>query len=138
MKRGDITTWHRVGDGLFPRSLRSRMVLETVGDGAFVRLQLMQDRSLPQLKAYMAMLNRVIAATGERWPSVDALSFQISLDLKSGHPIVDADGNTHWQPDSRAVSAMPQDVFDKLFADTEAWLMREIPCELSDLRRDAA
>jgi hypothetical protein len=137
MKRGDITTWYRLGDGLFPRNQRAQAALETVDNGAVVRLQLMQDRNLAQLRAYYAMLNRVVAATG-RWPSADALSFQISLDLKSGHPVIDTEGRAHWQPDSRSVSAMPQDIFDELFRNTEQWLIDTLGCHPDDLRADAA
>lgn len=137
MNRGDITPWRRDGLVLRPSSPRARNVLDALEPGVRVLIQVHGDRNLKQMQAYFAMLNRVVAATG-RWPNADALSFQISMDLKSGHPVVDRDGCLHWQADSRAVGAMAQDTFDELFRQTEEWLCREIPCELIDLRRDAA
>ena len=137
MKRGDITSWRRDGDMLRPNSPRARSMLDTLEDGQRVPVQFLHDRNMPQLRAYMAMLNRVVAAT-DRWKSTDDLSFEISLELKSGHPYVDAEGRAHWVPDSRAVSAMPQETFDHLFRDTEAWLIAKLGCHPNDLKVDAS
>lgn len=129
-----LVTLRRDGMAFRPADRASRELLASVPEGATVLMERRNPRNMAQHRAYFAMLENVKEATG-KWPSIESLSFDISVALKRGVPEVSPiSGKARWIPDSRAVSAMSKADFERLHTDTVALLIEWLGCHPDDLR----
>jgi hypothetical protein len=127
------------GDGfsLVPRDFAGRSIIGQLKPGERVFVEVWKPRNMNQHRAYFAMLNNVVEASG-RWPSREALEFDMALALKRGTFIEARDGTRHFRPDSRAVASMKRDDFERLHHDTVALLTQWLGCDPSMLMEQAA
>lgn len=128
--------YRKLGLALVPADVDARHQFSKVTEGQCVFLEIKRHRNMVQHRRYFAELNDLVEATGA-WPSADALWFQIALELKRGHPMVDRQGRTHWVPQSRACSAMAGDDFDQLTRETDA-LIRSWGYDIAAMRQARA
>ena len=133
-----ILTLRRSGLSFIADDRVTRETLANVADGARVYAQRRNPRNMVQHKRYFAMLNNVIQATG-KWPSVESLSFDLSVKLKRGTVETSpTSGKARWIPDSRAVASMTKEDFERLEVDTIAVLCDWLGCHPNDLKDEAA
>lgn len=133
----ELVSLRRDGLALRPADRASREMLAAMPDGSTKLFERRNPRNMGQHRAYFAMLGNVVQATG-KWPSVESLSFDLSVALKRGAVETSPrSGKVRWVPDSRAVSAMPKADFERLHTDTQALLCEWLGCHPDDLR-DAA
>lgn len=138
MSSAPILTFKRQGLAFLPADRVTREALADIADGGAMFAQRRNPRSMVQHRAYFAMLSNVVQATG-KWPSVESLSYDLSVALKRGSiETSPRSGKARWIPDSRAVSAMAKDDFERLHRDTEALLCDWIGCNPNDLRETGA
>lgn len=114
--------YRKRGLTLVPADDEARKQFAKIKDGQPVHVEIKRHRNMVLHRKYFAQLKALVEATGE-WASLDALWFQIAMELGRGHPMVDRQGNTHWLPQSRACAAMAGDDFDALFRETDALLI---------------
>ena len=128
-----ILTLKRSGLGFVPADRVTREALADIADGATMFAQRRNPRNMAQHRAYFAMLQNVCDATG-KWPSVESLSYDLSVKLKRGTiETSPRSGKARWIPDSRAVSAMSREDFERLHHDTVAVLCEWLQCHPDDL-----
>lgn len=125
------------GFSLIPRSYEARSILGRLKEGDRVFVEVRKPRNMAQHRAYFAMLNNVVEASG-RWPSREALEFDLALALRRGTFIRARDGSSHFRPDSRAVASMSKEDFERLHNDTVALLTDWLGCDPEMLREEAA
>jgi len=133
----DTGIFAKDGFSLIPRDYEARSILGRMKDGDRVFVEVRKPRNMAQHRAYFAMLNNVVQASGE-WPSREALEFDIALALRRGTMIQAKDGSRHFRPDSRAVASMSKDDFERLHNDTVALLTDWLGCDPEMLRDEAA
>jgi hypothetical protein len=133
----ELATFRRAGTGLMPASVEARALIASLDAGETVLVERRNPRNMAAHRAYFAMLGNVVQATG-KWPSVESLSWDLSVALKRGVVETSPVSNkVRWVPDSRAVSAMPKADFERLHSDTVALLIEWLDFHPDDLR-DAA
>lgn len=133
----EVGTFAKEGFSLIPRDMAARSMLGRMDEGARVLVEVWQPRNMAQHRAYFAMLDRVAQASG-RWPSREALEFDIALALRRGAFVQAHDGSRHFRPDSRAIASMPRADFERLHMDTVALLTEWLGCSPDALQEDAA
>jgi hypothetical protein len=133
----NVGTFAKDGFSLVPKDFDARSILGRLKDGDRLFVEVWKPRNMAQHKAYFAMLDNVVQASG-RWPSRDALEFEIALELKAGDIHVDRWGNSHFRPWCRAVASMPKADFERLHNDTVALLTEWLGCDPEMLREEAA
>jgi hypothetical protein len=126
----------RNGIALVPKDRAAREAVAAIRDGGDALLEVWRPRNMAQHRAYFAMLDNVVQASG-RWKSREDLEFDLMLALKKGHAHQDRNGNWHFIPDSRAVASMSKDDFERLHTDTVALLTDWLGCD-PDMLRDVA
>jgi len=121
----------RRGGVLFPDSERSEHIIRDLPYNKPVLMEARTARNMKQHNLYWALLDRVVEATG-RYPNSNALSRAIKLQL--GHTIewITLDGEVRIDPDSIAVSAMPQEPFDDFFKKTTALIAEYFYAAMTD------
>ncbi len=129
--------FRRQGLGLFPIGRIARELFAAIKDGSTVFVEVWSPRNMGQHRAYFAMLNNVVEASG-KWPSRAALEFDLALALKAGDIHTDRWGRTHFVPASRAVASMKRADFEQLHSDTERLLTEWLGCHPDALREEAA
>lgn len=132
-----LPMFQKRGLALVPVDREAREIMAGMKEGERAVFEHRNPRNARQHRKYFAILNRVVQATDE-WPSVEALSFDIALELKRGTFIVAKDGSQHFRPDSRAVASMPQVEFARLYEDTMKLLAKWLGCNPEMLMEDAA
>lgn len=137
MSKTDLAVYRRQGLVLVPCDPFARMQIASMAEGDRACFEKRNPRSMRQHKAYFAMLNNVVQASGE-WPSRSALEFDIALALRAGDFHRDRFGNSHFRPWSRAVASMSKDDFERLHNDTVALLTDWLGCDPEMLREEAA
>jgi len=120
-----------------PKDKMAREASASIRDGADCLMEIWKPRNMAQHKAYFAMLDNVVEASGQ-WPSREALEFDLMLEMKRGHPYKDRRGHWHFIPESRAVASMSKDDFERLHTDTVALLTKWLGCSPEMLREQAA
>ncbi len=133
----EVGRFRRNGLALIPADRAARQALSAIKDGGEAFLEVWKPRNMAQHKSYFAMLNNVVEADG-RWPSREALEFDIALELKAGDFHRDRHGNSHFRPWSRAVASMSKDDFERLHNDTVRLLTEWLGCDPEMLRDQAA
>lgn len=133
----DSGVFGKEGFSLIPRSYEARSILGRLKEGDRVFVEVRKPRNMAQHRAYFAMLNNVVEASG-RWPSREALEFDLALALRRGTFIRARDGSSHFRPDSRAVASMPKEDFERLHNDTVALLTEWLGSDPEMLREEAA
>lgn len=133
----DTGTFAKDGFSLIPRDFEARSILGRLKDGDRVFVEVRKPRNMGQHRAYFAMLNNVVEASGN-WPSREALEFDIALALRRGTFVRAMDGSSHFRPDSRAVASMKREDFERLHNDTVALLTEWLGCDPEMLRDEAA
>jgi hypothetical protein len=118
-----IVAYRKIGLTLVPADAGAREQFAKIKDGQTAFVEIKRHRNMVAHRRYFAELRDLVEATGE-WDSMDALWFDIALDLKRGHPYVDRHGNAHWVPQSRACAAMAGDDFDALTRETTALVLK--------------
>ena len=116
-----VPAFIRRGLVLATANREAREVLVKWEEGTLRAVTFRNPRSLARHRAYFVMLNNVHEATG-RWPSVEALTYDIALELKRGEFWTAPDGSVRFRPDSRRWASMSEEDFTRLFVDTEALL----------------
>jgi hypothetical protein len=133
----NLALFRKSGTGLMPANADARLIVSSMHYGESSIFEKRNPRNLKQHRAYFAMLGNVVQATG-KWPSVESLSWDLSVALKRGVVETSPVSNkVRWVPDSRALSAMPKADFERLHSDTVALLIEWLNCHPDDLR-DAA
>jgi hypothetical protein len=133
----NVGTFAKDGFSLVPKDFDARSILGRLKDGDRLFVEVWKPRNMAQHRAYFAMLNNVVQASGQ-WPSREALEFDIALALRRGTFVTAMNGSTHFRPDSRAVASMPKDDFERLHNDTVALLTEWLGCDPEMLREEAA
>lgn len=133
----ELGTFTREGLALIPRDSFARQIMAAVKDGASVFVEVWQPRNMKQHRAYFAMLNNVVEASGQ-WSSREALEFELAWELKRGHVVELRNGKRRFEPDSRAVASMPKAEFERLHKDTVALLTKWLGCSPEMLFEEAA
>lgn len=98
--------------------------LDGIAHNEEVTVEIKQGRSRPRLRAYFAMLDDCVSATGCA-PSKEALHEAVKLNTGHGVPVRLANGMTLLVPGSIAFDAMTEQEFIKFFRAAEEWLARE-------------
>lgn len=133
----DTGTFAKDGFSLIPKDFEARSIIGRLKDGDRLFVEVWKPRNMSQHRAYFAMLNNVVQASGN-WPSREALEFDLALALRRGTFIRAMDGSSHFRPDSRAVASMPKDDFERLHSDTIALLTDWLGCDPEMLTEEAA
>lgn len=133
----ELATLRRDGLTLVPADRQSREILAKLKDGERVFVEVWKPRNMAQHRAYFALLNNVVEASG-MWPSREALEYEIALTLRRGKIIELRNGNRRFEPDSRSVASMPKEDFERLHRDTVALLTEWLGCNPEMLREEAA
>jgi hypothetical protein len=109
---------------LEPRSRQASDLLAQYALHSDVEVSVKKRRSLPQLRLYWAMLQKVVSATGA-WPTAEHLHDALKLDLGYVTPIKSMDGRLVMIPDSAAMAKMDSAQF-KAFFDAAAARLAEV------------
>lgn len=133
----DSGTFAKEGFSLIPKDFDARSILGRLKEGDRLFVEVWKPRNMAQHRAYFAMLNNVVQASGQ-WPSREALEFDIALALRRGTFIRAHNGTSHFRPDSRAVASMKKEDFERLHNDTVALLTEWLGCDPEMLREEAA
>jgi hypothetical protein len=133
----DVGRFRRNGLTLIPADRAAREAMAAIKDGASAFFEVWKPRNMAQHRAYFAMLNNVVEASG-RWPSREALEFDLALALKRGTFFTARDGSRHFRPDSRAVASMAKADFERLHDDTIRLLTEWLGCSPEALQDEAA
>lgn len=132
-----IATFVKRNLAFFPNGAQAREVFAGIKDGATVFIEIWAPRNMRQHKAYFAMLNNVVEASG-LWSSREALEYELALTLQRGSFIELRNGKRRFEPDSRAVASMKKDDFERLHSDTVKLLTEWLGCDPEMLREEAA
>lgn len=133
----DVGRFRRNGMMLIPADRAAREAFASIKDGGEAFFEVWKPRNMRQHRAYFAMLNNVVEASG-MWSSREALEYEIALALRRGSFIELRGGKRRFEPDSRAVASMSKDDFERLHADTVALLTEWLGCDPEMLREQAA
>lgn len=132
-----LAAFARNGLTLVPRDRAGREIVGKMKDGAQIFVEVWLPRNMQQHKAYFAMLNNVVEASG-MWSSREALEFEIALTLKRGSFVELRGGKRRFEPDSRSVASMSKADFERLHRDTVALLTELLGCSPDMLMQEAA
>ena len=127
----------RNGLTLVPKDKTAREAMASVRDGSDCLMEFWKPRNMAQHRAYFAMLDNVVQASGQ-WKSREDLEFDLMLAMKRGHPKKDRNGHWHFIPESRAVASMSKEDFERLHTDTVALLTDWLGCDPHVLQEVAA
>lgn len=133
----DVGRFRRNGLTLVPVDRAARETFAAIKDGGEAFFEVWKPRNMAQHRAYFAMLNNVVEASG-LWSSREALEYEIALELRRGHFVELRNGKRRFEPDSRAVASMSKDDFERLHRDTVALLTTWLGCDPEMLRDEAA
>ncbi len=133
----EIASFQRQGFGLSPRDPEARKIMASLKDGEGVFIEVWKPRNMRQHRAYFAMLNNVVEASG-MWSSREALEYELALELRRGHIVELRNGKRRFEPDSRAVASMSKDDFERLHHDTVELLTKWLGCSPEALFEQAA
>lgn len=133
----DSGIFAKEGFSFIPRDFEARSILGRLKEGDRVFIEVRKPRNMAQHRAYFAMLNNVVQASGQ-WPSREALEFDLALALRRGTFVAAYNGTTHFRPDSRAVASMKKEDFERLHNDTVALLTDWLGCDPEMLSEQAA
>ncbi len=133
----EIAAFRKDGFALVPRDRAGRDILGKLKDGEGLFIEVWKPRNMNQHRAYFAMLNNVVQASG-LWKSREALEYELALTLQRGSFIELRNGKRRFEPDSRAVASMSKDDFERLHRDTVALLTEWLGCDPEMLRDEAA
>lgn len=111
----------RTERGLEPRSRLARDILDQYAEHSDVEVTIKKRRSLPQLRLYWTMLQKVVEATGA-YPTAEHLHDAVKMQLGYTSPMRLLDGGVAWIPDSVAMAKMDAVQF-KGFFDSAAELL---------------
>ena len=123
-KRGTdkpVYAYLRRGNYLVPEMEYDLSALENVAQGQRVRLEILQWRNNDRLRAYWAMLNEMVAATGCA-PNSKVLHQTIKLETGHVERARLGDGRLIEVPSSVALDAMSEDDFVTFFRAAEEFL----------------
>ncbi len=101
--------------------------------GADLEVTIKCRRSIPQLRAYWVMLQRVVDATGS-YPTAEHLHEALKLEMGYTKPIRRFNGKTELVPDSVAISAMDAATFQLFFTAAEAKIAEAFGIDPAELR----
>lgn len=133
----DLATFERAGLMLLPKSPAAREIVAKLKEGERVFVEVWKPRNMARHRAYFAMLNNVIQASGF-WSSREALEYELALTLQRGSFIELRNGKRRFEPDSRAVASMSKADFERLHSDTVQLLTQWLGCSPEMLREEAA
>lgn len=125
----------RTERGLEPRSRLAADLLAGYALHSDVEVTVKKRRSLPQLRLYWAMLNKVVEATGA-WPDAEHLHEALKMDLGYTTLIKTMDGKLYAVPDSAAMGKMDAAQFKRFF-DAAAAKLAEV-CGFDPLQHQEA
>lgn len=133
----DVAAFKREGLAMVPVDTAARMMIGKLKDGERFFAEIWKPRNMRQHRAYFAMLNNVVQASGQ-WPSLARLELDIAIALKAGDWWESREGLRTFIPHSRAVASMPRDEFEQLHSDTVALLTDWLGCDPESLRDEPA
>lgn len=137
MSRTDLALYRRHGLVLVPCDGAARQQLAEMKEGERASFEKRKPRSMNQHRAYFAMLNNVVQASG-MWASREALEYELAITMGRGSYIELRNGKRRFEPDSRAVASMKKEDFERLHSDTVALLTKWLGCDPEMLREEAA
>lgn len=133
----EVGRFRRNGLTLVPADRPAREAMAAIKDGEDAFFEVWKPRNMRQHRAYFAMLNNVVEASGE-WSSREALEYEIALALRRGSFIELRNGKRRFEPDSRAVASMSKADFERLHDDTVKLLTEWLGCSPENLMEQAA
>lgn len=133
----DVGAFAKEGFSLIPKDFTARSILGRLKDGERVFIEVWKPRNMNQHRAYFAMLNNVVQASG-MWASREALEYELAITMGRGSYIELRNGKRRFEPDSRAVASMKKEDFERLHSDTVALLTKWLGCDPEMLREEAA
>ncbi len=133
----EIGRFRRNGLTMVPADRAAREAVGALPEGGEAFFEVWKPRNMRQHKAYFAMLNNVVEASG-MWKSREALEYELALTLQRGSFIELRNGKRRFEPDSRAVASMSRDDFERLHRDTRALLTEWLGCDPDMLMEQAA
>lgn len=133
----DIGAFSKDGFSLIPKDITARSILGRLKDGERIFVEVWKPRNMNQHRAYFAMLNNVVQASG-LWSSREALEYELALTLQRGSFIELRNGKRRFEPDSRAVASMSKADFERLHSDTVKLLTEWLGCDPEMLSEEAA
>jgi len=133
----ELGRFRRNGITLVPADRAAREAMAAIKDGGEAFFEVWKPRRMSQHRAYFAMLNNVVEASG-LWASREALEYELALTLQRGSFIELRNGKRRFEPDSRAVASMSKDDFERLHSDTVKLLAEWLGCDPEMLREQAA
>jgi hypothetical protein len=133
----DVGSFAKDGFSLIPKDMTARGIIGRLKEGERLFVEVWKPRNMNQHRAYFAMLNNVVEASG-MWKSREALEYELALTLKRGTIIELRNGNRRFEPDSRKVASMSKTDFERLHHDTVALLTEWLGCDPEMLREEAA
>lgn len=133
----DMGTFKKDGFSLIPKDFSARAILGRMKEGDSIFVEVWKPRNMAQHRAYFAMLNNVVEASG-MWSSREALEYELALTLRRGSFVELRNGKRRFEPDSRAVASMSKEDFERLHSDTVQLLTEWLGCDPSMLLEQAA
>ena len=133
----EVGRFRRNGLTLIPADRAAREAMASLKDGAEAFFEIWKPRNMAQHRAYFALLNNVVEATG-MWSSREALEYELALTMGRGDFIELRNGKRRFEPHSRAVASMAKADFERLHNDTIALLTDWLGCDPSMLQEQAA
>jgi hypothetical protein len=133
----DVGTFAKEGFSLIPKDFDARSIIGRLKEGDRLFVEVWKPRNMAQHRAYFAMLNNVVQASG-MWSSREALEYELALALQRGHFVELRNGKRRFEPDSRSVASMKKEDFERLHNDTVALLTEWLGCDPEMLREEAA
>lgn len=133
----EVGTFQRDALALTPKDGIARRIIGALSDGERVFVEVWRPRNMRQHRAYFAMLNSVVEASG-LWKSREALEYELALTLQRGSFVELRNGKRRFEPDSRAVASMSREDFERLHRDTVALLTEWLGCNPEMLTQEAA
>lgn len=122
---------------MVPQDKAARQIVAKLGEGGAAFLEAWKPRNMSQHRAYFAMLNNVVEASG-LWSSREALEYELALTMGRGDYIELRNGRRRFEPHSRAVASMSREDFERLHSDTVKLLTDWLGCDPEALREQAA
>jgi hypothetical protein len=133
----EVGRFRRNGLTLIPADRAAREAMASVKDGGEAFFEVWKPRNMAQHRAYFAMLNNVVKASG-LWSSREALEYELAVALRRGHFVELRNGKRRFEPDSRAVASMSKADFERLHDDTIKLLTEWLGCSPEMLTQEAA
>lgn len=122
---------------LAPASAFDAEILDALADGVDVEVTLKQRRSLPQMRAYWAMLADVVAAT-DAYPSAEHMHDALKYAMGYTQQITLPDGRKVFIPDSVAFGRMGAAEFKGFFDRATRFIAETYGIDPMALTRKAA